>query len=887
MSPPPAASRRIGDVLRIAVAVIGFTAGLAGVPIVLWWAAGTLHYPTDVEWFHLDHNVQAPSVDEQLRTWLYHTYHALRLSLGIDGFIVLAVLALAGLAWLKFVWLTLVELVLLARDGTELLLERAQQVGLRGWIASLLTTLALSTPANAAHVATAAPTTAATAPPQPATPDHSDDTDPTSAATTLGGHDDPPPTSPTTHLPDELRPDCPRYRVHAGDSLIRIAAQHLGDAARWRDLAALNQPWLPNPNQLTPGWQLLLPPDVPAPEQPEVTEITISYGDTLASLAEAHLHDPERLGELFDLNAGRTQPDGLQLADPNILLAGWTLLVPLEHEPQQSGDAPRVAPPDAPSVTEHETGAPAPAPATAEDGGFSLGHGVFLGVGLAAAISLALAQARARHRRHQHPDNDLSDLPVAPTVSALRFAHLRATTEPDTATARSTQILGGSEPVGTTEHGTQQGITGACRGLVVELGTRHEATVTLDLATCGGLGLSGPAQEHVAHALLLHLLSRHSTHTGPPAQIVLTRPEADWLLPTDETPETVRIVDDLASALELLEHTQSEPDHPARAASVVIARTPVEHAHRLRNLLRSPTASALGAVLLGPWPDGTTVITDREAHVVHTQPDSAVELDGTRLFTATPHASRALLPLTPTPRTPSPSSEPAAATPAASTTAQEPDTPINEQEPTACATSDAEQHRCPTEAPLSAAPITLRLFGPVTVDFTDQHGSTHDLTSSLSTRQRDLVVYLALHPDGISRDTLITDLWHEPGRHRPTNAFNTLLSRLRGTVSRATAGAIEDLVDTTGTGRYRLSPRVTTDYATFLQHAATSHRTHDTDPELGPLDEIVGLYTGSLAADIDTEWIQAPRQHAQRTFINAVSTLANHRVHQHPHQTRA
>ena len=700
MSPPPAAFRpRLRDILRIAVAAVGITAGLAGVPLLLWWAAGTVDYPTDVDWFHLDQNLQSPPVDEQFRDWLYHTYHALRLSLGTDGFLVLAVLALAGLAWLKFVWLTLVELVLLARDGTELLLDRAQQVGLRGWIASLLTTLALSTSATTADAATAAPSTAATAPPQPGTPDHSGNTDATHAATTLGGHTDPPPTRPSTHLPDELRPDCPRYRVHAGDSLIRIAAQHLGDATRWRDLAALNQPWLPNPNQLTPGWQLLLPPDVPAPQQPEVTEITVSYGDTLASLAETHLGTPERLGELFDLNAGRTQPDGLQLAEPNILLAGWKLLVPRDprgDEPQQSHDAPRLAGPDAPSVPEHETGAPAAAPATAQDGGFSLGHGVFLGVGLAAAISLALAQARARHRRHQHPDNDVSDLPVAPTVSALRLAHLRTMTEPETGATRPAHSTDMSEPARTTEHDTQQAITGTGRGLVVEIGTRHEATVTLDLATCGGLGICGPAQEQVAHALLLHLLSRHSTHTGPPAQIVLTRPEADWLLPTDETPQTVRIVDDLASALDLLERTQSEPDHPARAAHLVIARTPVEHAHRLRNLLRSQAAPALGAVLLGPWPDGTTVITDREAHVVHTQPDTAASWNGTRLFTATPHASRELLPLTPTPRTPGPGSEPAAATPAASTATEKPDTPTDEHEPTACATSDAEQHRCPT-----------------------------------------------------------------------------------------------------------------------------------------------------------------------------------------------
>ena len=78
---------------------------------------------------------------------------------------------------------------------------------------------------------------------------------------------------------------------------------------------------------------------------------------------------------------------------------------------------------------------------------------------------------------------------------------------------------------------------------------------------------------------------------------------------------------------------------------------------------------------------------------------------------------------------------------------------------------------------------------------------------------------------------------------------------------------------------------MTTDYAQFQHRDSTSHHSSDTSQRLAALDELVETYTGPLAADIDTEWIQAPRYQAQRSFINAISTLARHRHTESPERT--
>ena len=71
---------------------------------------------------------------------------------------------------------------------------------------------------------------------------------------------------------------------------------------------------------------------VSAMAAPETEAIYIEYvvqpGDTLSKLAWWYLDDPSRWPEIFELNRDRPQPYGRKLTNPDLILIGWTLLVP-------------------------------------------------------------------------------------------------------------------------------------------------------------------------------------------------------------------------------------------------------------------------------------------------------------------------------------------------------------------------------------------------------------------------------------------------------------------------------------------------------------------------------------------------------------------------------
>ena len=57
-------------------------------------------------------------------------------------------------------------------------------------------------------------------------------------------------------------PSVPTYRVYtvvAGDSLYRIARNHLGTGARWSEIYELNRDLITNPRLIHIGWQLRIP----------------------------------------------------------------------------------------------------------------------------------------------------------------------------------------------------------------------------------------------------------------------------------------------------------------------------------------------------------------------------------------------------------------------------------------------------------------------------------------------------------------------------------------------------------------------------------------------------------------------------------------------------
>lgn len=79
-------------------------------------------------------------------------------------------------------------------------------------------------------------------------------------------------------------------------------------------------------------------------------------------------------------------------------------------------------------------------------------------------------------------------------------------------------------------------------------------------------------------------------------------------------------------------------------------------------------------------------------------------------------------------------------------------------------------------------------------------------------RQRELLVFPAVHRDGATRDVLIAALWPDGPRSsdRPTHVLNAVLGRLRRSVAAATDDALADIlmsvtVDTDSTRHWSTS----------------------------------------------------------------------------------
>ncbi len=182
--------------------------------------------------------------------------------------------------------------------------------------------------------------------------------------------------------------------------------------------------------------------------------------------------------------------------------------------------------------------------------------------------------------------------------------------------------------------------------------------------------------------------------------------------------------------------------------------------------------------------------------------------------------------------------------------------------------------RSANEAGRTAPPVTVEVFGPLRVRWHTET-SAFDITARLTPRGRELLALLALHPEGLTREALVADLWGEQSPRRPANVVNTALARLTAALGAATAG----MVSRTVVGdplRYQLDPTViATDYRRFAD--AVRQRRHartDTDRHTACRHIVDTASRGVLAADLTAAWVAPVREAARRDTITAVGTLA-------------
>lgn len=688
------------------------------------------------------------------------------------------------------------------------------------------------------------------------------------------------------------------------------------------------------------GVQLVASTPAAAPEEAvrsvEVREPRDGVHDCLWRIADRELGDGARWPEIYQLNQGRTQADGRALTDPNLIYPGWILILPdtttpespAERAENDESDAPE-KPPEPPTPTPTTSSprptvipsSPAPpnrgetstdttpadtdttaptAPAVSTDRGrpswppgIDLGPGAYIGMGLAAAISAALLVARRRRRRWYPPGSGYrADLPVTPVVRTLQVARLSyagarpgrpSEPEPTRDGAPLPTSPGGRSPSWPRDLARPaEGITDA--GLPV--GVYDDHRVVMDLARNRGLGLVGPGAADVARALLVTQLTTHRDSTT--TQIVIPTDDAEYLLeqPGQQGgwPTNLSVVANLDTALDHVEayirHAATDvvataSIDPPVPLVVLIATPRPETSRRLQVALDNGSTTGVAGILLDQWRPGATIHVRGDGTVNATNPGPAQHLRGARLFTLPTLQATDLLALLHDTETP--------ASPSSVTGDQDDDPASPRTSPATVHSPDNYSHQESTDYPVSA-PLLWSILGPPRLTWR-HHTATHDVTTALTPRQRDLLVYVALHPDGAPRHTLAETLWPHGPTERPANALHTTLSRLRRTLRAATSDdALAGLVTARG-DRYQLDPDlVDVDYW-HLARAVNRSRAAVTNTDRVAADQdIITRYVGELAADMTANWLDVPREAARRDAIDAAARLARARVDNDPQQ---
>ncbi|WP_433264756.1 BTAD domain-containing putative transcriptional regulator [Actinosynnema sp. CS-041913] len=167
-------------------------------------------------------------------------------------------------------------------------------------------------------------------------------------------------------------------------------------------------------------------------------------------------------------------------------------------------------------------------------------------------------------------------------------------------------------------------------------------------------------------------------------------------------------------------------------------------------------------------------------------------------------------------------------------------------------------------------PLAVRVLGRLHVALRADEGD-RELNGALTPKQREVLVYLALHPHGVRREVLNEAVWPDSRPPRPYNSFHNTLSMMRRALGDATDGLITNLV-LNDDGRYQLNDElVVVDYWQ-LQHALQAPRPTDAEAQ-AQLHDAIELYQGDLAEDLLVPWVEPFREATRRDVLDALGTL--------------
>ncbi|MER7544743.1 BTAD domain-containing putative transcriptional regulator [Spirillospora sp. NPDC127506] len=669
-------------------------------------------------------------------------------------------------------------------------------------------------------------------------------------------------------------------------------------------------------------WEPLLSdaaPQTPKPDQQPWRTRIIHRGDTLWDLARRAYGSGDRYLEIFKASRAVDQPDGIPaLTDPDNIHPGQRVKIPRvrkktdsppsarkpgsadtgglskSQQPQEGSHMPRAphtgsgatadrpsrvpSPVVAPPAESSPAAPPQPTLRSVEEdrpsSAITLPSGSYIGFGLAAALSIAVAATRL-HRRRRRRLSDTADVPAGPLappepVAKARKAHLdRAYTDHDAPIPSDADLVIQDRTDAPADH--------------ITLGTRDRTTVALPLPGLN-LGLTGSNARSVARAATTDLLAK--AHRDR-AEVLIPRSDAEILYPdtaladvpgltittTSEAAITQLEVEVLRRArlLEAANETDlaairvTDPAEPLPNL-LLVATIPETTATTVHAITQLGRRYGIGALVLGRCPAGTTVHLSDDVTVVQADGPHADNLTGAALFHLTADDANAMLHTLCTATGASPST-PQPSTPTGEVSAPH-SSPGTSPRPLPRPQSGGQKRSCP---------VSLQLLGPVRL-----HTANGAISTGVRRSARDLLAYLALHPDGVARDRAIGALWPDHDPEAAANQFNTAIANIRKLLRTAT-GLREPMYVIHTAGSYRLdTDLIDTDLwrlTKTLDHAR--HATTDSD-RITAFAPVIDLYTADFATDLTYDWAETYRDHLRCTVTDALTRQARLLQHEKP-----
>ncbi|MEV0611142.1 BTAD domain-containing putative transcriptional regulator [Polymorphospora rubra] len=637
-------------------------------------------------------------------------------------------------------------------------------------------------------------------------------------------------------------------------------------------------------------------------------------GDNLWDLAATHLGDPHRWREIYTLNRGHEQANGYALTDPDEIHVGWILALPARDTapglgaagsgspdtsappanepgpavppPTTAAPAPGIPEPPVPEPDTAEPGAPGdpadtaiPAPDTEpqqdephDDAGIALPAQGWISLGLAAAIAAVAALLRLQHRRRARltfpPPVSIAPHPAPMPPSLTRI-----------------DTIGNRHGPSTEDHHP----TGPTPPAPIGIDT-DAAEVSLFHLPGPGIVLHGDGAIPAARATLAAVLTTNATETAVLRPVVVTTANLlAQLLPqgapavgldpdgTAYDGERLLVLADTAAAITHAEeemitrrrlldtfnaetitdlntrdgHAETQPPY------VLLIEATSRHATRLQAVATHRAALDLHPVILGQQ----DAIPGLEISA-----DGAVTGDTLhpviRLSTLGSDELAAILTmLTDT------LARPEAGTDVDDPPTETPPAPAEAAEP------------LPAQADDATALVRLRVLGPVTVT-TD----TGPIATGMRTGSYTVLAVLAAHPTGRTLDQLAADLHPDVDPAVAVKRVRTDITSARRILRTAT-GRHEPMfiVHDSATSRYQLDPQTVTvdlwQMLTALEHATT---TNDDATTLAALRQATELYGGDFAEGHDHTWATDYATSYRHQILTAYAHIAEILEPDHP-----